>query len=316
MANRYEISPPSGIYISEITLPNDVVIYAATNEGRQPRSLRVNWSDSVNVRAQLHGDSSIGDSMTAFWVLEPTSQAVQILTLRKIRSDFHTAACIKCDLISEEESYLQEERLYSTKKWTEWELVLEVNARKPKGPPLVSSADAASLTDTDFLTILTLAPDLKLKDGFLVFPDGRTLAIGGAIRDVNGLIRFADGSVLHPNGDLTFADETHCNIFHLGVVANGGPGAGEFEWTLDARFPPGTIKMKDGYHLPNGMIVTDDCVRLPDGCIKWKDDPRLQMPDGSWQDPKPDGCYAEPTCVSRYRNQQKPCRQDHLRVVR
>lgn len=71
MANRYEVSPPSGVYVSEISLPQHAVLFIAANEGTIPKTLRVSWAPCVNVRAQLHGDSSIQDSLTAFWTLTP-----------------------------------------------------------------------------------------------------------------------------------------------------------------------------------------------------------------------------------------------------
>ena len=100
MPRRLEVSPPSGIFIARTDLPNAGALYMATNETGTAQTLRVSWATSVNVRAQLHDDSTILDGMSALWTLQPFSLDMQILTLRKLRADWITRTEIEADLIS------------------------------------------------------------------------------------------------------------------------------------------------------------------------------------------------------------------------
>lgn len=77
---------------------------------------------------------------------------------------------------------------------------------------------SAVLTDADFMMILALANNVKLKDGYLLFPNDRSLATAGAIRDMNGDIRFSDGSVLSLSGHLQFSDGYSLNIYDSGLL--------------------------------------------------------------------------------------------------
>ena len=71
MRASVEVSAPSGIFVMSTPLPNNAMMYTATNENAYPQSFRITWSASINVRAQLHGDSTVQDSLTALWTLEP-----------------------------------------------------------------------------------------------------------------------------------------------------------------------------------------------------------------------------------------------------
>ena len=105
MPTRLEVSPPSGVFITKVDLPCSGAFFTATNETGTTRTLRVSWATSVNVRAQLHGDSTIQDSVTGLWTLDAFKTNLQILTLRKLRRDWVTGAEIKADLISEDDAF-------------------------------------------------------------------------------------------------------------------------------------------------------------------------------------------------------------------
>ena len=282
MVSRLEVSPPSGIFISQTDLPNSGVLYAATNETGTAQTLRVSWATSVNVRAQLHGDSTILDGMTALWTLEPFSMNNQFLTLRKLRGDWITGAEIKADLISEEMALREADGFYSmsTPRWTEWEVEMDITARATGGRPSITDASTL-VTDADLLPLLNLAGSTRLGDGSIQLPDGRIVDTTGAIKESDGTIRFPDGSILLPSGDLIFTDGYSVNIHSSSSYSRKSSydlGQGEFQLDIDMHYPPGTMKKEDGYHLPNGMIVTDEYVKMPDGCIKWHHEERYVSP--------------------------------------
>ena len=70
MAARFEVSPASGVFVTGTPLPDSGMLYTATNEQQYPQTFRITWSPSVNVRAQLHGDNTVQDGLTALWTLE------------------------------------------------------------------------------------------------------------------------------------------------------------------------------------------------------------------------------------------------------
>ena len=182
-----------------------------------------------------------------------------------------------------EEMALQEaEGFYSlsTPHWTEWEVQMDITVRATKGRP--SKADASTrCTAADLLPLLNLAGSTRLGDGSIRLPDGRIVDTTGAIKERDGTIRFPDGSILLPSGDLIFTDGSSMNIHSSSSHSRKSSydlGQGEFQLDIDMRYPPGTTKQEDGYHLPNGMIVTDEYVKMPDGCIKWHREERCVFP--------------------------------------
>ena len=70
MAARFEVSAASGVFVTGTPLPDNGMLYTATNEQQYPQMCRITWSPSINVRAQLHGDNTVQDGLTALWTLE------------------------------------------------------------------------------------------------------------------------------------------------------------------------------------------------------------------------------------------------------